>query len=54
MNWKDCGYISLTKDEKKVTVVVKKVRYLANLDELKAVVNGEKDYTLILEPVKKE
>ena len=50
MEWKDCGYISLTKDEKKVTVMVKKVGYLANLDELKAVVNGEKDCTLILEP----
>jgi hypothetical protein len=52
MNWKDCGYISLTKDEKKVTAMVKKVRYIASLDELKAVVNGEKDYTLILEPKK--
>lgn len=48
--WKDCGYISLTKDGKKVTVMVKHVRYMANLEEVKAVVNGKLNYTLILEP----
>ncbi|MGD0203229.1 MAG: hypothetical protein ABSC20_04905 [Candidatus Bathyarchaeia archaeon] len=29
MVWKDCGYLSLTKDGKKVSVVVKHVRYVA-------------------------
>jgi hypothetical protein len=28
--WKECGYLSLTKDGKKVTVMVKHVRYVAN------------------------
>jgi len=32
--WKDCGYLSLTKDGKKVTVMVKHVRYLANLEDI--------------------
>ncbi len=52
MNWKDCGYLSLTKDSKKVTVMVKHERYLANLEELKAVLDGKQKFTLILEPIK--
>jgi hypothetical protein len=50
MVWKDCGYLSLTKDCKKVSVVVKHTRYVANLDELKAVLEGKQGYALILEP----
>lgn len=29
-NWKDCGYISLTKDGKNVTVKVKNIGYLVS------------------------
>jgi hypothetical protein len=50
MVWKDCGYFSLTKDGKKVSIVIKKVRYFAVLEEAKAVLDGRKNYTLILEP----
>jgi hypothetical protein len=50
MVWKDCGYISLTKDGKKVAVVVKKVRYMAKLEELRKVLDGKQSYTFILEP----
>jgi len=50
MVWKDCGYLSLTKDGKKVSVVLKKARYIANLEELRKVLDGKKTYTFILEP----
>ena len=49
MVWKDCGYFSLTKDGKKVSVVIHHVRYLLNLEEAKAVVEGKQNYTLVLE-----
>lgn len=42
--------MSLTKDGKKVSVVVKKIRYIANLEELRRVLDGRKSYTFILEP----
>ncbi|MGD0496696.1 MAG: hypothetical protein ABSB28_11790 [Candidatus Bathyarchaeia archaeon] len=51
MVWKDCGYLSLSKDGKKVSVVVKKARYIANLEELRKVLDGKKSYTFILEPI---
>jgi hypothetical protein len=38
------------KDGKKVSVVVKKTRYLANLEELRKVLDGRKSYTCILGP----
>ena len=47
---KDCGYLSLTKDGKKVSVVVKRVRYIASLEEVKAVLEGKLNFTDILEP----
>lgn len=50
MVWKDCGYLSLTKDGKKVSVVVKHIRYVVNLEEFKEVLDGKRRYTLILEP----
>ena len=53
MNWKDCGYISLTKDGKNVTVKVKKVGYFVKLAELKEVLEGKKDFILIYEPLRK-
>lgn len=46
---KDCGYFTLTKDGKKVSVVIHHVRYLLNLDEAKAVLEGRRNYTLVLE-----
>jgi len=48
--WKDCGYLSLTKDGKKVSVVVKHMQYIASLEELKAVLDGKLNFTDILEP----
>lgn len=50
MVWKDCGYFTLTKDGKKVSVVVHHVRYLLNLDEVKDVLDGQRRYALIFEP----
>jgi hypothetical protein len=46
---KDCGYFTLTKDGKKVSVVVHHVRYLLSLDEVKAVLEGRRNYTLVFE-----
>ena len=43
-------YSARAKDGKKVSVVVKKTRYLANLEELRKVLEGRKSYTFILEP----
>ena len=51
-NWKDCGYISLTKDTKNITVKVKGVGYFVKLAELKEVLEGKKDFVLIYEPIK--
>jgi len=39
--WKDCGYWSLTEDGKKVSVVLKRQRYVVNLEEAKAVLEGK-------------
>ena len=52
--WKECGYLSLTKVGKKVSVVVKHVRYVANLEEAKAVLEGKLNFTGILEPPVKQ
>lgn len=49
MVWKDCGYVSLTRDGKKILVVLKRVRYVASLEELREVLDGKKAYTLVLE-----
>jgi len=56
MNWKSTGYLSLTKDGKKVTVMVKHVRYIANLKELQDVLEGKLNFTEVFEPteVKKD
>jgi len=52
--WKDCGYLSLTKDGKKLSVVIKKVRYFVSLTEVKEVLEGKRGYTLVLEPPAKK
>jgi hypothetical protein len=50
--WKDCGYISLTKDGRGVTVVLKHARYYVKLSEAKDVLDGKVKYVLIYEPQK--
>lgn len=50
MVWKSCGYLSLTKNGKKLSIVVKHVRYFISLAEVKDVLDGKRNYTLILEP----
>jgi len=41
MVWKDCGYLSLTKDGKRVLVVLKRSRYVVSLEEARDVLAGE-------------
>ena len=48
-NWKDCGYITLSKSGKVLSVVVKNQRYVANLDETADILDGKRRYTLIYE-----
>ena len=52
MVWKSCGYLSLTKNGKRVAVVVKRMRYVASLDDVKAILEGKLGYTQIYEPMK--
>jgi len=54
MVWKDCGYVSLTKNGKNLSVVIKHVRYFVKIDEVKEVLEGKKAYTLVYEPPQKE
>ncbi len=54
MFWKDCGYVSLTKNGLSLKVVVKHVTYFVKLDEVKEVLEGVKPYTLVYEPPQKE
>lgn len=46
--WKDCGYLSLTKDGKKLSVVIKKVRYFVSLTEAKEVLEGNFLFLFVL------
>jgi hypothetical protein len=50
MVWKDCGYLTLTKNKQKVSVVIKHVRYFLEVEKVKQVLNGELPYTLVYEP----
>jgi hypothetical protein len=50
MGTKDCGYLSFTKKGDRVLIVVKHARYVADLQEVKEVLEGKRNYTLILEP----
>lgn len=54
MVWKDCGYISLTKNGKSLKVVVKHVTYFVKINEAKEVIEGKKPYTLVYEPPRKD
>lgn len=48
---KDCGYLSLSKSGKVVSIVVKRKRYIANLKEVRQVVYGAREFTPILKSV---
>lgn len=50
-NGGDCGYLSLSKSGKVVSIVVKRERYIANLKEARQVAYGARDYTAILKSV---
>jgi acid phosphatase class B len=54
MVWKDCGYVSLTKNGKNLKVVVKHTTYFVKIDEAKKVLEGKKPFTLVFEPPQKE
>ena len=54
MAWKDCGYVSFTKKGDRILIVVKHMRYVADLAEIKEVLDGKRNYTLIFEPPEKE
>ena len=41
---------NLTKDKKGILVVVKHVRYYVKLSEVKEVLEGKREYTLVYEP----
>ena len=50
MVWKNCGYLTVSKNGKKFSIVVKNKRYVAHLEEVKAVLDGKQAYTLVYEP----
>jgi len=54
MVWKDCGYLSLTKDGKRVLVVLKRSRYVLSLEEAREVLAGKQACTLVYEPPQME
>jgi len=49
--WKDCGYLTISKSGKVLSVVVKHKRYVVNLAEATLVLDGIKEYSLIYEYV---
>jgi hypothetical protein len=49
--WKDCGYVTISKMGKVLSIVVKHTRYVANLEEILEVLDGDRNYTLIFEHV---
>lgn len=48
-SWADCGYLTISKSGKVLSVVVKNQRYVANLDETADILDGKRRYTLIYE-----
>jgi hypothetical protein len=52
MVWKSNGYLSLTKDKRKVLVTVKRVRYVVHLEEARDVLDGKRAFALVLEYLK--
>jgi len=49
MAWKDCGYLSFTKKGDRLLIVLKRQKYVADLNGVKAVLDGKQTYTLIYE-----
>ena len=47
--WKDCGYLTISKSGKVLSVVVKHQRFISNLDEVGDVLDGKRLYCLIYE-----
>ena len=47
--WEDCGYLTISKSGRVLSVVVKKKRYVVNLEEAEEVLEGRRNYTLIYE-----
>ena len=47
--WLDCGYLTISKSGKVLSVVVKHQRYVVNLEETAEVLDGKRNYTLIFE-----
>jgi len=48
-SWVDCGYLTLSKSGKVLSVVVKHRRFVVNLEEATEVLDGNRKYTLIYE-----
>ena len=48
-SWADCGYLTISKSGKVLSVVVKNQRYVVNLEEAAEVLDGKRNYTLIFE-----
>ena len=49
--WEHCGYLTISKSGEVLSVVVKKKRYVVNLEETEEVLEGRRNYTLIYEYV---
>jgi hypothetical protein len=49
--WVDCGYVTISKSGKVLSVVVKNQRYVVNLEEAAEVLDGKRNYTLVFEHV---
>ena len=52
--WKDCGYLTISKSGKVLSVVVKEKRFVVNLEQATEVIYGQRNYTLIYEFVGEE
>jgi hypothetical protein len=52
--WRDCGYLGYTRAHDKILIVLKNEHYVADLGEIREVLDGKRDYTLIFEPPPKE
>jgi hypothetical protein len=51
--WKDRAYLCISKSGKKINVVIKHGRYVADLKAFREVLEGQKNYTLVYEPPQK-
>lgn len=50
-NWKSCGYIGKSKNEKVLIVMVKHTRFIVNVSGVKDVLDGKVEYTEIFEHI---